>query len=59
VPAGFSRFVAEALPNAQSVVIESCGHVPQFEHPELTARLTREFIASLPATDERSTAARH
>jgi pimeloyl-ACP methyl ester carboxylesterase len=48
VPAGFSRFVAEALPQAESVVIESCGHVPQFEHPDLTARLTRDFIAALP-----------
>ena len=49
VPAGFSRFVAEALPTAQSVILEDCGHVPQFEHPELTAELTRDFIARLPA----------
>lgn len=48
VPAGFSRFVEQALPEAGSVVIEDCGHVPQFEHPELTARLTREFIDGLP-----------
>jgi pimeloyl-ACP methyl ester carboxylesterase len=56
VPAGFGRFVAEALPEAESVVIESCGHVPQFEHPELTARLTRDFIAALPAVADRSPA---
>jgi pimeloyl-ACP methyl ester carboxylesterase len=49
VPAGFSRFVAEALPQSECVVLDDCGHVPQFEHPELTARLTREFIAGLPA----------
>ncbi|MEP7019569.1 MAG: alpha/beta fold hydrolase [Pseudonocardiales bacterium] len=55
VPAGFGQFVAEALPQTQSVVIESCGHVPQFEHPELTARLTRDFIAALPALAERTT----
>jgi pimeloyl-ACP methyl ester carboxylesterase len=48
VPAGFGRFVSEALPRAQSVVIEDCGHVPQFEHPELTARLTTDFIDALP-----------
>lgn len=48
VPAGFGRFVAEALPAAQSVVLDACGHVPQFEHPELTAQLTRDFIAGLP-----------
>lgn len=53
VPAGFGRFVAKALPRAESVVLDDCGHVPQFEHPELTARLAREFIAALP---ERSVA---
>ncbi|MGH3459927.1 MAG: alpha/beta fold hydrolase [Kribbellaceae bacterium] len=56
VPAGFSRFVAEALPGAGSVVIDDCGHVPQFEHPELTAHLTREFIYGLPAQATRATA---
>ncbi|HEY2167766.1 MAG TPA: alpha/beta fold hydrolase [Jatrophihabitantaceae bacterium] len=49
VPAGFSRFVAEALPAAESVILADCGHVPQFEHAELTADLTRDFIARLPA----------
>lgn len=49
VPAGFSRFVAEALPSAESVILDDCGHVPQFEHPDLTAQLTRDFIAALPA----------
>ena len=48
VPAGFARFVTEALPNARSVVLDDCGHVPQFEWPELTARLTTDFIGSLP-----------
>lgn len=48
VPAGFARFVSEALPTAQSVVLDDCGHVPQFEHPDLTARYTRDFIAGLP-----------
>jgi pimeloyl-ACP methyl ester carboxylesterase len=56
VPAGFSRFVAEALPGAGSVVIDDCGHVPQFEHPELTAQLTREFIYDLPAQATQATA---
>jgi pimeloyl-ACP methyl ester carboxylesterase len=49
VPASFGRFVTEALPGAQSVVLEDCGHVPQFEHPELTAQLTRDFIEALPS----------
>lgn len=47
VPAGFARFVAEALPSSAGVVLEDCGHVPQFEYREQTARLTREFIAGL------------
>lgn len=49
VPAGFARFVTEALPHAESVILRDCGHVPQFEHPDLTARYTTEFIESLPA----------
>ncbi|MDT4893129.1 MAG: hypothetical protein QOE97_2164 [Pseudonocardiales bacterium] len=48
VPAGFSRFVSEALPTAECVVLEQCGHVPQFEYPELTAAYTRDFIRALP-----------
>ena len=47
VPPTFGRFVSEALPSARSVVLENCGHVPQFEHPDLTARYTTEFIAAL------------
>jgi pimeloyl-ACP methyl ester carboxylesterase len=47
VPPGFARFVDEALPAGRSVVLEDCGHVPQFEHAEQTATLTRDFIAAL------------
>ena len=32
----------------EEMIIEDCGHVPQFEHAELTAALTRDFIARLP-----------
>ena len=46
VPAGFARHVTSALPNAESVVLDDCGHVPQFEHPERTHELTRAFLAS-------------
>ncbi len=46
VPPKFARYVSEALPQAESVVIPDSGHVPQFEHPELTMRLTRNFLAS-------------
>jgi len=48
VPVGFARFVAEAVPGAGSVILADCGHVPQFEYPDRTATLTRDFIAGLP-----------
>jgi pimeloyl-ACP methyl ester carboxylesterase len=44
VPARFERHVVEALPAAKSVVLPDCGHVPQYELPERTAELTREFL---------------
>ncbi len=47
VPASFARHVTDALPHATSMVMQDCGHVPQFEHPEQTMRLIREFMASL------------
>jgi pimeloyl-ACP methyl ester carboxylesterase len=48
VPAAFAKFVTAALPAASSVVLPDCGHVPQFEHPELTSGLIREFLDKLP-----------
>ena len=53
VPPGFSRFVAEALPSARSMVIDDCGHAPQFEHPALTAKLVDEFLDGLAPSGER------
>jgi pimeloyl-ACP methyl ester carboxylesterase len=47
VPASFARHVADALPSATSLVLEDCGHVPQFELPEQTAQLCRDFLAAL------------
>ena len=44
VPARFARHVERLLPRATSVILKSCGHVPQFEHPEETHRLIREFL---------------
>ncbi len=49
VPSGFGRFVAEALPSARSIVLDDCGHVPQFEYRERTATLARDFIDGLSA----------
>lgn len=47
VPSSFARHVAEALPDAGSIVMEDCGHVPQFEHPEVTMQLVRGFLDQL------------
>jgi len=44
VPAGFARFVSAAVPAARSVVLPDCGHVPQYEFPDETGALVREFL---------------
>jgi pimeloyl-ACP methyl ester carboxylesterase len=44
VPWRFGRHVTEALPHVRSIVLEDCGHVPQFEHPAVTHRLVRDFL---------------
>ncbi|MBV9099277.1 MAG: alpha/beta fold hydrolase [Frankiaceae bacterium] len=46
VPASFERHVVAAVPEATSVCLSDCGHVPQFEHPQETIRLTREFLTA-------------
>jgi pimeloyl-ACP methyl ester carboxylesterase len=47
VPAGFARHVAAALPGAVSVVLDDCGHVPQFELPERTHAEVRAFLRTI------------
>ncbi len=44
VPSGFSRHVERALPDARSVVLPDCGHVPQFELPDITHGIVRDFL---------------
>jgi pimeloyl-ACP methyl ester carboxylesterase len=46
VPAGFARHVVRAVPDARSIVLPDCGHVPQFELPERTHAAVREFFAA-------------
>jgi pimeloyl-ACP methyl ester carboxylesterase len=45
VPAAFARHVTESVPHVRSIVLDDCGHVPQFEHPERTHRVVRDFLA--------------
>jgi pimeloyl-ACP methyl ester carboxylesterase len=49
IPPGFRRYVAEALPGADQIVLDRCGHVPQVEHPEQTAGLVRRHFAHAEA----------
>lgn len=44
VPSAFARHVEETLPHARSIVLPDSGHVPQFEHPELTHELISGFL---------------
>jgi pimeloyl-ACP methyl ester carboxylesterase/putative sterol carrier protein len=46
VPARFARHVEAALPRSTSVVLDDCGHVPQYEMPERTHALVRDFLES-------------
>lgn len=44
VPSSFAHHVTEAVPAAESLIIPDSGHVPQFELPQLTMALTRNFL---------------
>jgi pimeloyl-ACP methyl ester carboxylesterase len=44
VPSRFERHVQRAVPTATSVVLPDCGHVPQYELPEETNRIIRDFL---------------
>jgi pimeloyl-ACP methyl ester carboxylesterase len=44
IPAAFAKHVAEWLPSAEQVTVESCGHVPQVECPEQTNELLTSFF---------------
>lgn len=48
VPASFARHVSDALPAAAALVLEDCGHVPQFEHPAETMAVLRGFLETVP-----------
>jgi pimeloyl-ACP methyl ester carboxylesterase len=47
VPSSFARHVADSLPSAGQIVLEDCGHVPQFEHPHDTNAMIRGFLEHL------------
>jgi pimeloyl-ACP methyl ester carboxylesterase len=58
IPPGFKRHVAEWHPQAEQIVLERCGHVPQVERPEQTIGLLRRFFARVDALGARGPRAR-
>jgi pimeloyl-ACP methyl ester carboxylesterase len=53
IPAALRHHVAQALPVAQQVVLDGCGHVPQVERPDETIALLRAFFARAEARSDR------
>ncbi|HWH32961.1 MAG TPA: alpha/beta fold hydrolase, partial [Egibacteraceae bacterium] len=46
VSPNYAELVRSACPTAHVEVWDSCGHVPQFEHPHVTNQRLREFFAA-------------
>jgi pimeloyl-ACP methyl ester carboxylesterase len=44
VPRRFEEVLLGGLPNAGRVVLEGCGHVPSYTHPELLSEVIRQFL---------------
>lgn len=49
IPQGFARHVREWLPQAEQVVFQECGHVPQIEKPEETTALIVRHLRRVDA----------
>lgn len=48
VPLAHAKAVSRALPHATSLILRDCGHVPQYELPEVTNRLLSRFLTATP-----------
>ncbi|AJA60617.1 MULTISPECIES: alpha/beta fold hydrolase [Bradyrhizobium] len=46
IPNAFSREMAEGIAGARLVILERCGHLPQPEQPEATARALAEWLGA-------------
>jgi pimeloyl-ACP methyl ester carboxylesterase len=44
VPSRFAHHVARAAPDTESIILEDCGHVPQFELPDQTHAHVLDFF---------------
>jgi pimeloyl-ACP methyl ester carboxylesterase len=53
IPPGLRRHVERALPSADHVLLDGCGHVPQVERPERTYGLVKRLFARADALGAR------
>ncbi len=44
VPRLHEDMMLQGLPNAGRVVLENCGHLPSYTHPEILAEVVRQFL---------------
>ncbi len=44
VPGRYAEVLLDGLPNAGRVVLEGCGHLPSYSHPEVYAEVIRQFL---------------
>lgn len=44
VPRAHEEMLLQGLPNAGRVVLEGCGHMPSYTHPEILAEVIRQFL---------------
>lgn len=49
IPAGFRRHVEAALPSAQQIVLQHCGHVPQIERADQVNGMLKRFFGDVDA----------
>lgn len=50
VPVDYGRALAKALPQAELLVIDACGHLPHIEEPDIVNRAIRDFLDRYPVT---------
>jgi pimeloyl-ACP methyl ester carboxylesterase len=43
-PVTHAEMIRQGLPNAGLAILEGCGHVPSYTHPELFAEVIRDFL---------------
>jgi pimeloyl-ACP methyl ester carboxylesterase len=43
-PTPYQGVLLQGLPNAGRVLVEGCGHVPGYSHPEVLAEVVRQFL---------------